>query len=537
MTIQAPFIPASAPFSPAQRAWLNGFFAGVFGAGQSANGMTALQSANGTAATPASHEAEEDFPWHDSSLPLADRLKLAEGRSPERRLMAAMAQLDCGACGYLCQTYAEAIARGEEKDLTRCVPGGSETAKALKQLVSLNIAVSANGHANGSAAKANGSAASLPGPKYDRNRPYTAKLAAVERLTHPDAPKDTRHVVIDLGDSGLTYEPGDALGICPTNCPELVAAVIKQLGAQGDEETTLPSGTTKPLREAMSTDFALNRARPDLFALLAEHATSAAQRAELEAIFASDDDSFGAGADVAEALERFPSARPPLEQFVATLGRLQPRLYSISSSLRAAPGQVHLTVGVVRYEALGRWRNGVASHFLGVRSNPGDPIRVFVQPSKFRLPVDGETPIIMVGPGTGIAPFRSFLQEREAIGARGPAWLFFGNQYIDLDFLYRQELSGYLDRGVLTKLDLAFSRDTAEKIYVQTRVRQNAGELWSWLQAGAHFYICGDAKRMAPDVERALLDTISEQGRMPYDETKSYLASLVKARRYHKDVY
>lgn len=535
MNMQAPFIPDSAPFNPAQRAWLNGFFAGVFSTQPANNGLPA----NGhPSLLPAE---EEDFPWHDASIVLEDRLKLAESQPVERKLMAAMAQLDCGACGYFCQTYGEAIARGQEKDLTRCVPGGSDTAKALKRLVSLELAGTSsgsnngnsNGHHSGSAAKDNGVAA--PAARYDRNHPCTAKLAEVTRLTHPDAPKDTRHVVIDLGDSGLTYEPGDALGICPSNCPDLVTAVLKQLGLSGNEPVT-SAGSAKPLLEALATDFALNRARPDLLALLERHATNANERNELITIIDSDEHPL-TGADVAEVLERFPSARPPLEQFLTALGKLQPRLYSISSSLRASPGQVHLTVGVVRYEALGRWRNGVASHFLGVRSNAGDAVRVFVQPSKFRLPADPATPIIMVGPGTGIAPFRAFLQEREAIGVKGPAWLFFGNQYIDLDFLYREELSGYLDRRVLTRLELAFSRDTAEKIYVQTRMRENAAELWSWLEAGAHFYVCGDARRMAPDVESALLDVISQHGRLSHEEAKTYLKSLVKAKRYHKDVY
>ena len=216
-------------------------------------------------------------------------------------------------------------------------------------------------------------------------------------------------------------------------------------------------------------------------------------------------------ADVVDALRRFPSARPPLAAFIASLGRLQPRLYSISSSLRVHPAQVHLTVGVVRFESQGRWRNGTTSHFLGVRANPGDTIPVFIQRSpKFRLPENPDTPVIMVGPGTGIAPFRAFLHEREAIGAKGRNWLFFGNQYIDLDFLYRKELDGFLDRGILSRLDIAFSRDKAQKVYVQDRMLEHAGELWRWLEDGAYFYVCGDAKRMARDVDQMLYRVVAQ---------------------------
>jgi len=241
---------------------------------------------------------------------------------------------------------------------------------------------------------------------------------------------------------------------------------------------------------------------------------------------------------VLDALRRFPSARPPLDEFLASLGRLQPRLYSISSSLRAHPRQVHLTIGVVRFQSAGRWRNGTASHFLGVRANLGDTIPVFIQRSpRFRLPDDSDRPIIMVGPGTGVAPFRAFLQEREAVGAKGRNWLFFGNQYINLDFLYRSELDGFLDRGVLTRLDIAFSRDSAEKVYVQDRMSEHAAELWRWLEEGAYFYVCGDAKRMARDVDQMLCRIVAEQGRRSAEEAKSYIAELGKTNRYHRDVY
>ncbi|QDU25741.1 Sulfite reductase [NADPH] flavoprotein alpha-component [Anatilimnocola aggregata] len=531
MITNVPVIPESAPFNPQQRAWLNGFFAAIL-SGQS---QSPIAGGSMPATSPPAIAAEEDFPWHDSTLPIAERLTLAEGKPIERQLMAAMAQLDCGACGYLCQTYSEAIARGEEKDLTRCSPGGNDTAKALKQLLSINNskpAPATNGHAKGT----NGHAAPAP-QKYSRTSPFAAKLISNERLTQIDAPKDTRHVVIDLLDSGIAYQAGDSLGILPVNCPELVKEVLQQLGASGDEPVKNISGETRRIADVLANEVTLARSRPDLLELLAKHAQVPGERETLAAAVAEGGSEL-LGYDLAELLAKFPSARPSLDDFLAALTRLQPRLYSISSSQLANPKQVTLTVGVVKYESQGRWKHGVASHFLGVRSLPGDDVRVFVQPSpKFRLPSDPTTPVIMVGPGTGIAPFRAFLQERQALGLKGPAWLFFGNQHFDYDFLYRDELSLWLDQGVLSRLDLAFSRDQAEKLYVQHKMLDNAADLWQWLQQGAHFFVCGDAKKMAADVDQVLQAIVMTQGGKTAAEAKQYVAQMAKDKRYHKDVY
>jgi sulfite reductase (NADPH) flavoprotein alpha-component len=535
-----PLIPDTAPFSAEQRAWLNGFFAGMLGTGQAAGssaGTPVLDRAGETPAPP----AEEDHPWHDAALPLDERLQLAEGKPLASRLMAAMAQLDCGACGYLCQTYSAAIARGEEKDLTRCSPGGSDTAKTLKRLVSIEgpgVGGRESGVGRPSIGKLNGALNGHAGAnKYSRTNPFTARIASVMRLTHQDAPKDTRHVAIDLLDSGLTYEPGDALGVCPVNCPDLVRGVIEQLHATGDEPVGADGSPLKPLREALATEFALNRCPTELLEMLSAAANDPVEAAQLRELAAADGGPV-AGADLCEVLERFPSARPSLAELTAALPRLQPRLYSISSSLKRHPGQVHLTVGVVRFESAGRWRNGVASHFLGVRSNAGDPVRVFVHQSpKFRLPADSNTPIIMVGPGTGIAPFIAFLQEREATGAKGRNWLLFGNQYIEMDFLYREQLDRWADGSLITRLDVAFSRDSTDKVYVQHRMLQNGAELWSWLEAGAYFYVCGDAKRMAPDVDAALIEIARDHSRLSPADAKAYVAKLAKDKRYLRDVY
>lgn len=546
-----PILPDTAPFSSQQRAWLNGFFAAILSAKNgSSNGsivenQTQVHSTNGAIA-PAPAEPEV-LPWHDSSLPLAERLELAKDRSKPLRLMSAMAQLNCGACGYLCQTYAEAISDGSERDLTKCAPGGNDTAKALKQLlIELKDAPSSASLANGKGhdspkhsslgpqSSRNGESADTQ--VYTRAKPFSANLVSSTLLTSPDAPKETRHVVIDLLESGIRYEPGDALGIMPVNDQELVDAVIQRLGATGGERVANGSGGMTSLRRALRTEYALNRVRPALVELLLKNATSQAEKNRLSEVVESEDHAQALG-DVADALAMAPAIRLPLEDFLLTLSKLQPRLYSISSSQKAHAFEVHLTVGVVRYEAAGRTRAGVASHFLGVRSLPGDEVRVFVQPSKFRLPTDPNSRVIMIGPGTGIAPFRAFLEERRATGAKGPMWLLFGNQHFHHDFLYKTELDGFLESETLTRLDLAFSRDQLQKVYVQDRIREHGQEFWSWLEQGASVYLCGDAKRMAPDVETAIKQIISQFGNRSADDASAYLDRLRKEHRYHKDVY
>ncbi len=546
MTI--PCIPETAPFSSPQRAWLNGYFAAILTGGNgNSNGHSLGDVAIAPSSTAAAPAVEEEFPWHDPALALPDRLKLAEQAPHPRKLMAAMAQLNCGACGYLCQTYSEAIAQGTEKDLTKCTPGGADTAKTLKRLIQLELenpspVVNSNGASTASAnghrpAPSTASVATKDASSYSRNNPFSARLVSSSQLTHPESPKDTRHVVIDLLDSGLQYEPGDSLGILPQNDHDLVSAVIDLLGKTGGETMTLASGKRTSLRHALTCEYTLTRSRPDLFSLLAQHVTATDEKAALEQIIAAEENPL-ASADLAEVLERFPSARPPLDDVLGVLARLQPRLYSISSSQKAHPSEVHLTVGVVRFETLGRWRQGVASNFLGVRSLPGDEVRVYLQPSpKFRLPADPSTPVIMIGPGTGIAPFRAFLEERAASGTKGKSWLFFGNQHFEYDFLYKDELANFLDCGALSKLDLAFSRDSAQKVYVQDRMLEHGAELWSWLKEGAQIYICGDAKRMAGDVNRALQSIASIHGGLSAEAAQQFTVALAKEGRYHKDVY
>ncbi|TWT97576.1 Sulfite reductase [NADPH] flavoprotein alpha-component [Botrimarina colliarenosi] len=512
-------IPESAPFNAEQRAWLNGFLAGWTGVHP--GGAAAAPSGDGGVATlPAPAEAEEDFPWHDPGLPIDDRLALADGKPVKRRLMAAMAQLDCGACGYVCKSYSEAIAAGEEKNLTLCSPGGKETAKTLKRLLKEEPAGQPS--ANGSGV--NGAIAAKP-TGYGRSNPYEAVLKAGYNLNGDGSSKHTSHVVIDLGESGLTYEAGDSLGVYPTNCPELVEEILGQLGLAGDAA----------LGKRLIDEFNLRDASDELLELLAASATDPDEELATASLIDADElDTL----DVLDVLRRAPSATITADDFVACLTEMAPRLYSIASSLKAHPGEVHLTVGKATTRAGDRLYKGVASTMFADRMSAGSKVRVFVQPSHgFSVPANGGSPMIMVGPGTGIAPFRAFLEERQATGATGMNWLFFGDQHEACDFIYKDELSAMQSSGLLTNLSTAFSRDQEEKIYVQDRMREAGAELWEWLEGGASFYVCGDAKRMATDVDSALHDVIERHGGKNASEVKAYIDKLKETGRYARDVY
>ncbi|HVR72694.1 MAG TPA: sulfite reductase subunit alpha [Planctomycetota bacterium] len=503
-----PLLPESAPFTLVQRAWLNGFFAGLLGVD------------GAPAATAPAAAVEETFPWHDPAISMDERLRLAEGRPLARLLMAAMAQLDCGACGYLCQTYSEAIASGQEKSLRLCAPGGKETAQKLKEILAppagpSTISVIATAPAL-SATPTNGTAAAPA-----RTSCLTARLVRSVKLNGRGSAKDTRHVVIDLSGSGIDYEPGDSLGVFPENCPELVQSILKALGRIGTEEVSLHSGERLLLRDALLTRLDIRRPTGELLAL-----------------FSKRDEDIPEGTEVIDLLEESPAVRPDPRERAACLSELRPRLYSIASSLKAHPDEVHLTVAVVRYELRGRKRKGVASTYLSERLEPGQGARVFVRPSHgFRLPASPAAPMIMIGPGTGIAPFRAFLEERRAVGAKGKNWLLFGDQRSDCDFLYREELEGFIREGSLTRLDTAFSRDQAEKVYVQHRLLERSREVWDWLESGAHVYICGDARRMAGDVENALRRIIEKEGGRGPTDARTYLEAMARGKRYQKDVY
>jgi sulfite reductase (NADPH) flavoprotein alpha-component len=534
MSYIAPIVPDNSPFSPAQRAWLNGLLAGLLGPDAAAVARAGTEILLSSAATPqeAAVAQPEEFPWHEPALPLDERMKLADGRPLERRMMAAMGQLDCGQCGYLCQSYAEAIARGEEKSLTRCVPGGKETARMLKELVATPPAAGAAVPAAATPPKVEASAPLAP------SAPLAARFEGALRLNREGSEKDTRHVVFRHDDLPLQYKVGDSLGVHAANDPEIVAAIVERLAAPASCEVDCPDGTRRPLREALLEACDIGRPSDQAIEVLASRARDPGEADRLQALAEGYPGAEPANADLLDLLLAFPSAQPPIEELILALGTLEPRLYSIASSPKVHPGEVHLTVAAVRYAMRGRLRKGVASGFLAERAQKGCAISVFVKPAHgFDLPADPGVPIVMIGPGTGIAPFRAFLEDRRATGATGKHWLFFGDQRRELDFLYEQELQAFRRDGLLARLDLAFSRDQAEKIYVQHRMRERAVELYAWIRDGAHLYVCGDATRMARDVDAALAHIIAKQGGMGLGEAKSHLAELARSGRYQRDVY
>jgi sulfite reductase (NADPH) flavoprotein alpha-component len=520
-------IPTSAPFSEAQRSWLNGFFAGLL-----SDGATALSAEHGAAVMPgpAGDGDDGEVPWHDQTMPIANRMKLAEGRPLRRRMMAAMAQQDCGQCGYNCNDYSEAIASKAEPRLNLCVPGGKETARMLKALhEELDKAPAAASSATAAVAAAPAAAA----PGRSRDTPAPATFLSRRLLNRPGSEKETWHIDFDLSGGGLDYVVGDSFGIFGHNDLGLVDQIIAMLGASPMTEV---SGRT--LREVLTSDVSLSPAPDTLFELIS-FITGGAPREKARALAQGEDpDGDAATLDVMAALQKFSNVRPHPEAFVEALEPLQPRLYSISSSHNATPGKLSLTVDCVRYVIGKRKRLGLASTFLAERIKPGDEVKVYVQKAHgFALPRDPNTPIIMIGPGTGIAPFRAFLLDRRATGAPGKNWLFFGHQRSDCDFFYADELNAMKTAGLLTRLSLAWSRDGAKKFYVQDRMREVGRELWTWLADGANLYICGDAKRMAKDVERALVDIVAQFGARTTDEAVAFVGELKKKGRFQQDVY
>ena len=520
----APFIPENAPFSEEQRAWLNGFFAG-FLAPQAGDAQPISGDAAGAV-------EDDDAPWHDPSLPIDDRMKMAEGKPLQRRMMAAMAQQDCGQCGYNCNDYSKAITDGSEARLNLCVPGEKATFRMLKALAAEIGDTPVEAKAEAKPAEPAAAGAEAPSG-YSRANPVDVVFKGRRRLNKADSEKATFHIDVDLSAAGIEYVVGDSFGLFPENDPELVEKVVAAIGAPRD----FPIGD-KTLVEVLKTDMSLGAAPDSLFELIS-YITGGERRAKAKQLAKGEDpDGDVHTLDVLASIQKFPNLRPDPEAFVECLDPLQPRLYSISSSHNATPGQVSLTVDHVRYFVGDRARHGVASSWLADRLMPNTPIKAYVQKAhNFALPQSTETPIIMVGPGTGVAPFRAFLHDRQAAAAKGGAWLFFGHQRSSADFFYKEEMETFLGNGTLSKLSLAWSRDGDKKTYVQDKMREDADELWAWLDKGAHFYICGDAKRMASDVEKALTEIVATKGGQDEAGAKSFVAGLKKSGRYQADVY
>ena len=528
-------VPETAPFSEEQRFWLNGFFAGLIALDHS--GVTPLSADQAKAFLGAADGAErpEDddggAPWHDQTLTIAERMKLAEGKPLRWKMMAAMAQQDCGQCGYDCRKYSGAIMSGAEKRLNLCAPGGKETARMVKALFDeLQTAPKTNAVP---APAVVSTAAPTSKPGTSRDKPSMAKVLSRRLLNKPGSEKETWHVEIDLTGSGIEYQAGDAFGLFPHNDPGLVQQVIDALGAQPDH----PIGG-RTLRQVLTDSVSLSPA-PDMLFQLYSFITGGERRKKARALATGEDpDKDAATLDVLAALEKFSGTAPDPEAFIESLDPLQPRLYSISSSPKTEPNRVTLTVDTVRYKIKERQRLGVCSTLLAERIDPGAMLKAYVQKAHaFALPADPNVPIIMIGPGTGVAPFRAFLHDRLADKAQGRNWLFFGHQRSGRDFFYEDELKAMRASGFLTRLSLAWSRDGDEKIYVQDRMRETGRDIWAWLNDGAHVYVCGDAKRMAKDVELALVDIVAGHGNKSGEEAVLFVSDLKKKGRYQQDVY
>jgi sulfite reductase (NADPH) flavoprotein alpha-component len=582
-----PVIPDSAPFTLEQRAWLNGYLAGLFSRGAvnpvasgaaapKATPLTPLTilfgSQTGTAESLAKRAAKEagkrGFAATIMDMGQTDLAKLAaeknilviastygDGEPPDnaKALHTALAsEADLGGvpaarslaslrysvCAMGDTNYVQFCKCGQDFDgflekrgATRVAPRVDcdldFEAKFAGWLESALTAFNTGGAAAPAAAAPVQAAthdAHEASTGFSRTNPYPALLVTTRNLNGEGSAKQVNHVEFALGDSGLVYEAGDALGVYPHNCPELVEDVLGALGCDGEEAVPAPDGNTTSLRRALAEVYDLGKPTPELLAHFGGGGgggTAVALHHVIDVLLARVDVKL-APADL-----------------VKTLKRLQPRLYSISSSPKAHAGHVHLTVGAVRYEAGARGRKGVCSTFLADRVVAGTTrVGVFVHSNKaFRPPANGDTPMIMVGPGTGIAPFRGFLHERRATGAKGKNWLFFGDQRSTTDFLYRDELTAMHADGLLTRLDLAWSRDQQEKVYVQNRMLEHAAELYAWLEAGAHFYVCGDATRMAKDVDAALHAAIERAGGKSAAQAAEYVQTLKSAKRYCRDVY
>ncbi|MEO0511195.1 MAG: assimilatory sulfite reductase (NADPH) flavoprotein subunit [Verrucomicrobiota bacterium] len=574
-----PFIPDNAPFSTEQRAWLNGFLAGMFSQ-QPAGGAAAaaapavkatvlygsqtgnaealasqtakqLKSA-GVDATAVDMEAfekaqiveEENLilltsTYGDGEPPdnAADLHAFLMDESAPKLDKTAFAVFGLGDTSYpeFCKCAKDFDSRLEALGARRLLDrvdadvDFEEPFESWVQKLGSTLADSAAVAVEPEAVEVDDASA------YGKKNPFPARIVENLNLNGEESAKETRHVAISLEGSGLSYEAGDALAVLPLNKTDLIEALISKLELDPATEVTGADGSKKPLVEALRSDYEITNVTAKLAASVLEINGSDTLKALVEDKAAFDD--YCWGRDLLDLVTDYPVKFETGEAFVSILKKLASRLYSISSSPDAHPGEVHVTVGRVSYEKEGRTRYGVCSDYLACTPE-GDEVKVFTHTNKnFRPPADLSGDAIMVGPGTGIAPFRAFLEDRIAKEATGRNWLFFGDQKCDCDFLYRETLESWFKDGKLHRLDTAFSRDQAEKIYVQDRMREQGAELFAWLQAGASFFVCGDASRMAKDVDTALHDVIAEHGDMSAEDAAAFVKTLKSEKRYQRDVY
>jgi len=585
-----PYVPASAPFSAEQRAWLNGYLAGLFSyaSGEVSRAESALQpsasqlpllvlygSQTGTAEALAKKIGQEAVKhgyqaralemsrYAELNLQTESRLLVVtstwgDGDPPDNAT--AFWNFLCGQTGTLPNLNFAVLGLGDRNYPSFC-GAAKKFDERFEQLGACRICARAECDVDyetsarvwlesfWSALKGPGVPQSSPiveamvesepglaKKTYSRSNPFKAVVLANRNLNANGSAKETRHLEFSLEGSDLTYEPGDALGVVPANCPDLVGKIIAALGCDGEEAVPDSCGNETSLRNALLKHYQITAAPMGLLEEIANRSQNPELMRLLNPANKTELDAFLNGRDVLDLLEVYRLTSPI--EFVALLRKLQPRLYSISSSLKAHPNEVHITVGALRYESHGRARKGVCSIFLAERLSPGATVPIYFQPSHgFKLPADPGIPIIMVGPGTGIAPFRAFLEERQGVGASGKNWLFFGDQHAADDFLYREELEAMQKGGYLTRLETAFSRDQSAKLYVQHRMLEHARELCDWIEEGAHFYVCGDARRMARDVDAALHEVIARGLGKSADAAAEYVTGLKTAKRYQRDVY
>lgn len=575
-----PYIPSNTPYSDTQRAWLSGFFAGMHShilqsAGASAqNNARTLHILYGTQtgnSTAVANDAAAVAKAHGlvpvvqsmSEIDFAAVAKMqylllitstyGEGEMPDNAQLlwesacAAdaptlpklnYAVLALGDSGYdlFCQAGIDWDNRlaelGAQRLYTRtdCDVNYEETAE--NWIASVIPLLS-----DGAATSIIETSSTDSKPAYNRKNPFPAKLTLNRLLTAANSSKETRHYEISIAGSGLNYEAGDALCVVPTNCPQLVQDIVQAIGCTGSEDEPV-NGELMPLQEALRTHFEIKQPSKELIAEIAQRSGDQ----ELNGILLTGDkeqlSNYLWGRDTLDLLRQFPTVEFSAAEFLRLLKPLQHRAYSISSSSKVYPDSVHLTVASVRYHAHGRDHKGVCSTYLADLADANSDVRVFFTPNaSFRVPENNDLPMIMVGPGTGIAPFRAFLQERQSRAAQGKNWLFFGDRNAETDYIYREELESMQQSGLLTRLDLAFSRDQAEKIYVQDRMREHGAELFAWLEQGGYFFVCGDAYHMAKDVDQALLDLIAQHGQKTLEQATEYVNQLKKAKRYVRDVY